>query len=75
VVSSDHELCSFCQVSRTDPLSKQVCGMCSEKLDLLQSFGTSCTKVEQELNNCLKTGNSGICKIMSIINYSKAVLS
>ena len=47
---SDHELCSFCQVSRTDPLPKQVCDICIEKLDLCQSFGTSCMKAEQKLN-------------------------
>ncbi|PSN37547.1 hypothetical protein C0J52_12551 [Blattella germanica] len=38
-------------VSRTDPLPKQVCDHCIEKLDFCNGFGKSCLKAEQKLNN------------------------
>ncbi|KDR07210.1 hypothetical protein L798_03420 [Zootermopsis nevadensis] len=43
-------------VSRTDPLPKQVCEFCIEKLDLCQGFGISCVKAEQTLNQLYENG-------------------
>jgi len=37
------------QVTRTDPLPKQICELCAEKLRATHDFFVSCVAAEQEL--------------------------